>query len=593
VGFYKLIILQLNMHFNTKYIFQGDSKDEIANKINYNFNQIVSFAVGPNGLGGLQGPTGFRGPAGPKGSPGGTGTRASSWFKQSRQPSGSLNQYDVWVNTGSSEGQVFSYSATGSWNFTGFTIFDSTYFFTYSWILGPAGATDKYVIGLADTVNASDLTLVISDQTVSVANSNPNKSKVVVSTSDQTTRPIFSFGKSGAISNYVPSFYWQNAGNSNDLIFKSNGQFEVSSFLKFEIDSSGSPMIFRGNDFNSNSRNFNLRGIGNFDFSSNTTIGGGANFSVTSSNLILSPQNFTFNGPIRVSGSNPGGYVVDDFPAVAQLDGGISLISTPNSTNTFRFDDLTGNPVFSGKPFGTYDSGKFAQAIFGSTGGNAGGTAGPYFYSVQKLKRVSLPTVRLRAFEYQNPSTVSLIQNIIDLSSATFWDRNVIVVNPTSFSSSSTNVYIRIPSTYLGSLPPVYSPGKANYFRVLLDTQSTNPSTFSIAGIVFTVADFSVDPNNPTQQTNYINFSGSGCQFIDLQWLSLSNLLNENPRVFYKTCTGNGNYLNLTNYFAVGALPLLHLCLLMVVVILEVVGTQVVAAVAEVAMAVAVSCLKL
>lgn len=543
------------MHFNTKYIFQGDTKDEIVNKINYNFNQIVSFAVGPNGLGGIQGPTGFRGPAGPKGIAGGTGTRSASWFKQSSQPQGSINQYDVWVNTSSSQGQVFAYSATGSWNFTGFSIFDSTYFFTYSWILGPAGSTDKYVIGLADTANAASQTLVISDQGVSVANSNPNKSKVVVSTADQITRPIFSFGKSGAISSRIPSFYWGNTGNSNDLIFSSNGQFDLSSFLRMEIDSSSSSMIFRGNDFNSTSRSFNLRGIGNFDFSANTTIGGGSNFSVTSSNLTITPQSFSHIGPIRISGSNPGGYVLNDFPAVPQLEGGVSLVSTPNSTNTFRFDDLTGSPIFSGKPFGTVDSGKFAQTIFGSTGGNSGGTGGPYFYHVQKTKNISLPVVRLRAFQYQNTSTVSLIQNIIDISSPSYWDRNVLVVNPTSLSSTSSNVYLKLPSTYLGSLPPVYSPGKSNYFRVLLNTADTNPLTVSIAGIVFVLNDFSVDPNNPTAQTTYVTFTGSGCKFIDLQWISLSNQFNENPRLFYKTCTGEGNYLNLTNYFAVGALP--------------------------------------
>lgn len=543
------------MHFNTKYIFQGDSKDGIVNKINYNFNQIVSFAVGPNGLGGIQGPTGFRGPAGSKGVPGGTGTRSSSWYKQASQPQGSVDQYDVWVNTSSSEGQVFAYSATGSWNFTGFSIFDSTYFFTYSWILGPAGSTDKYVIGLADTANAASQTLVISDESVNVTNSNPNKSKVVVSTADQTIRPIFSFGKSGAISTQIPSFYWGNTGNSNDIIFSSNGQLEVSSFLKMEIDSSLSAMVLKGNDFNSTSRNFNLRGIGNFDFSANTTVGGGSIFSVASSNLTITPQAFSHNGPIRVSGSNPGGYVMNDFPSVPQLEGGVSLSSNPNSTNTFRFDDLTGSPIFSGKPFGTIDSGKFAQTVFGSTGGNSGGTGGPFFYHVQKTKNISLPVVRLRAFQYQNTSTVTLIQNIIDISSPSYWDRNMLIVTPTSLSSTFTNVYLKLPSTYLGSLPPVYSPGRSNYFRVLLNTTDTNPSTVSIAGIVFVLTDYSVDPNNPTEQTTYVNFSGTQCKFIDFQWISLSNQFNQNPRLFYKTCTGEGNYLNLTNYFAVGAIP--------------------------------------
>jgi hypothetical protein len=74
------------MHFNTKYIFQGDSQRDITNKINYNFDQILSFAVGPDGHIGPRGATGLYGPAGYKGASGATGTRASKIFKQPTQP---------------------------------------------------------------------------------------------------------------------------------------------------------------------------------------------------------------------------------------------------------------------------------------------------------------------------------------------------------------------------------------------------------------------------------------------------------------------------------------------------------------------------
>lgn len=542
------------MHFNTKYIFQGDSKTEIVNKINYNFNQIMSFAVGPDGTVGPQGPTGSKGPAGKKGIAGSTGQRASVWYKQSTQPLGSVNPYDLWIDTSSSNGEVNFYSATGSWNFTGFSIFDSNYFSTYSWILGPAGSTDKYVIGFSDTANAANLSLVISDEVLDSLNSNPNKSKVVISTADQISRPILSFNKSGAISSNTPSFYWENTGSSSDLIFKSNGELDVTSFLNFGIDTSLASILLQGSNFNSYSTSFNLRGIGDFDFSANTTVGGGANLAISTSNLTLTSQYLTYGGPLRISGSTPGGYVLNDSPTVSQLSGGVSLDVTFKSANSFRFDDLTGNPVLSGKPSGVYSSGNFAQTVFGSTGGFSGGTAGPYSYHVQKIKTISLPAVSVTAYTYPNTTSPITINNVIDISSSSYWDRNVLVITPTSYSSSG-GVYIRVPASYLTTINSVYSPGKANYFRILLNTTDTNPSSISILGLVFTVTDFSQNVNNPSSLLSYTNFGSSGCKFLDLQWLAVSNATNANPRLFYKTCVGAGAYVNLTNFYSVGSPP--------------------------------------
>jgi hypothetical protein len=74
------------MHFNTKYIFKGDTQKEIIGKINYNFDQILSFAIGPDGHPGPRGATGIYGPAGKRGAMGNTGPRASQWYKQPTEP---------------------------------------------------------------------------------------------------------------------------------------------------------------------------------------------------------------------------------------------------------------------------------------------------------------------------------------------------------------------------------------------------------------------------------------------------------------------------------------------------------------------------
>jgi hypothetical protein len=540
------------MGFNTKYIFKGDSKNEIVEKINYNFNQIISFAAGPNGTSGPRGATGTRGPAGKKGSTGSTGERAINWFKQSTTPTGSINEFDLWINTSSGNGQVNAYGATGSWNFTGFSIFDSKYFSTYSWILGPGGLKDKYVIRLSDTSNAESQTLVISDRILSSTTSNPNKSKVVISTADQTDQPILSFGKSGSISNSVPSFYWESSGQNTDLSFRSDGDFDINSLLTFGIDVSLASILLRGNSFNSNSSTFKLIGNGDFDFFSNVTLGAGGNFLVSSTNLTVTGQYFNYSQPLRISGSDPGSYVINDVPVIAQNSAGVYLEVSSRSSYSFRFDDFTGNPIFSGNPGGTAGTGNFAQTVFGSTGGISGGTGGPYFYHVQKTGSVSLPPITLSAFTYPSDVVGTIYNNVVDISNPTIWDRNVILVTPTAIPNSG-GVYLRVPSTFQNNLFPVFTNGRSNKFRVLLNTNEVNPNTTSILGLIFTVADFGQNQNQSVNKINAITFSGSGCKFIDLQWIGISNLLNSNPRLFYKTCTGSGGFVNLTNYYSVGA----------------------------------------
>ena len=111
------------MHFNTKYIFKGDTKKDIVEKINYNFDQILSFAVGPDGHQGAMGATGIYGPAGRRGSTGASGIRASNWYKQPTEPL-SPNTNDVWIDNSITDGniKVFNYPIpSNTWNDSGYT----------------------------------------------------------------------------------------------------------------------------------------------------------------------------------------------------------------------------------------------------------------------------------------------------------------------------------------------------------------------------------------------------------------------------------------------------------------------------------------
>lgn len=94
------------MSFNTNYILPGDDKNQIIEKVNYNFSQILSNAMGLPGQSGIIGATGIIGQVGKDGAPGPTGTRDSEWYFQQNQPFGDipfnespLRNYDVWVDT--------------------------------------------------------------------------------------------------------------------------------------------------------------------------------------------------------------------------------------------------------------------------------------------------------------------------------------------------------------------------------------------------------------------------------------------------------------------------------------------------------------
>ena len=549
------------MHFNSKYIFQGDSQKEISNKINYNFDQIVSFAVGPDGHLGPRGGTGLYGPAGYKGASGATGTRASKIFKQPTQPiPAEIQQYDVWVDNSSGEGDVKVLGATGTWSYSGYSFFTSSYFATFSGIQGPAGSTDKYVVGIKDVANSPDISLVLSDGDPVPSYSNPNKSKLLVATQDQITTPIMSFAKSGAISQGTPSFYWDSVGSNRDLNYKSTGDLDITSQLGLTVDSSLARTLLFGNNFNLTASSFTVGGSGDFQLASNTTVGSGGVFNIKSSNLLLSSSYLTHIDPTTIYAST-GGYVLNDVPNSAGLNSGITVATTASANETFSINDLTGNPILSGKPYGTIDTGKHSETIFGSTGGATGGTAGPFSYHVRKAPQVIKSTITVNSVALY-PSTAAgttTLNNVFDLSQTSLWDSNVIVVTPTLYTAGSQGgVYLRVPASYLNTLDPVYSTGKTNIYRILLNNLDSILYTRYIQGLVFSYTNYWSGGLTSTSVLSYVDFptavgSTRLCQYIDLHWLGAANTTNLNPRLFYKACNGVGGYVELTNLNSIGS----------------------------------------
>jgi hypothetical protein len=562
------------MHFNTKYILTGDSASEIRKKINYNFDQIISFAIGPDGHQGPKGPDGYDGPAGHKGLTGLTGLRGTIWYKQDDQPGNSSNPFDLWIDSNTSDYQVNSKGTTGAWSYTGYSLFTSPYFASYDGIIGPAGVTDKYAIGIKSGVGlAESLTsLIVGDLGLGTTGANPNRSKLLVSTEDQTARPIFTFSKTGAISSGVPAFYWRTSGASASLRYNSTGGLEISSLLGLSVDSYTARALLYGNYANiTSTQSVTIGGTGDFYLFSNTTVGQGGNFAVESTTMRLTSSLLSLYRPTKISTTSTtaaSGFVLDttkNLPSGTTISArGIELYaadSTPNAL--FEFRDLKDAPIFSASPRGSLDSGKHSQVTFGSTGGaTAGATGGPYFYHVKRVKEVrgATTTVTCRAW---TGTTITWppgpVYNVMDLSSTTLWDSDVILVTPTSFTFASNNyVFIRIPSSYSTNLDGVYSGGYANKYRIFLNDITTS-SSYVIAGLVYDY--FTKAGTNIITNTALITFNAPGafstgdkCLYVDITYLAPASTTNGNPRVFWKTCNGVSGFINLSNLYSIGSI---------------------------------------
>ena len=221
-------------------ILQGDNQSIIVDKLNYNFDQILSAGGGPQGAQGLIGPTGPIGPQGPQGVQGAQGPSGTKWFVQDAQPaSGGItgsNPWtyptlgDYWLDPDSANQDIYVFSTTG-WINTGYGLNAGDLFQKVTPIDINGGATAQAILLAGAT--ADDKSLVLSDTSVgdytpggtAIVNLNYENSKLKVATKDDRTK-LISFGRStydaspggsgSASSSYNPYIAW-------DLSFNPSG----------------------------------------------------------------------------------------------------------------------------------------------------------------------------------------------------------------------------------------------------------------------------------------------------------------------------------------------------------------------------------
>lgn len=493
--------------FNTKYIFPGDNKNEILDKINFNFFQVLSNAVGEKGPIGDVGPTGLRGQAGRDGQPGITGDRAANWYFSAVEPSSAVSQEnDVWVNTGTTGGQEIYFYSSGSWVSSGQSLSSSGQFSTLIGASGPGGASDSNAIYINGT--PSDKTLVLSDATGTTGNINPNLAKLLISTDAATTAefPNLSFAKTflPQTPGGIVSFKWRTAGSnySNEWILPGNSTLQ-----------SGTQSVYSGTGgvVLQSSGNMFLTSQSFLNFTGATGTSGAFSLSTTN-NLNLTSSNVNVSGSVATVTLSSGGtaYIQASSNASVPLvdlqsqASGVYIEADSSTTDQMlKILDKNDYPIISAGR-----QNKFTWGSAGSTG-----------YHQAKGVTLTQPST----FPTFTRSTFT--NNYLDAGSPT---NDMCIITPTysgpSQADGKTNrVYLSVGSNYSWATG-IVGGDQSRTFDFFL-----NSSTYSFGGIrVVTTGASSVN----TAQINDAGTGITGCQHIRLTFFGNSTIANLHYQAF-------------------------------------------------------------
>ena len=229
-------------------ILQGDNQNTIVDKINYNFDQILSAGGGPQGQQGLIGPTGPIGPQGVQGPQGLQGATGTKWFVQDSAPAkgsiGGFNPWlyptlgDYWIDPDSIEQDIYVFNTTG-WTYTGYGLAAGDIFQKISPVNFSGSLTGSAVLFSG---TAGPQTLVLSDSDIygitgytpsgnAIDNINYENAKLkIASRNDRTNLISFSHsdfdttntsGLNPATGNYTwnPSIQWESASPATNTFY--------------------------------------------------------------------------------------------------------------------------------------------------------------------------------------------------------------------------------------------------------------------------------------------------------------------------------------------------------------------------------------
>lgn len=284
-------------------IEEGDSQKNIADKVNYNFQEILVYGGGPYGRIGKEGPQGFKGLIGPTGSYGDIGQRGTIWTVGPCQPTNtsSINN-DFWMKTDENNA-VYIFSSSG-WSLYGVYVSVNDLFDILGPISTSSGVSSKYGYFLS-SVSPISYTMVLSDSTISSGSStspnpipNPQYSKMVISIyGNDPTKNIVEFNKSDyqstlSYSSGTPKFYWLQGATADigsyGLGFKNGGKTLIQTTSNTLLQSTSGSVDFTSTGININSSSFG----DSIDFN----LSNGITFNTGTGIAYFSTNNFSYDG---------------------------------------------------------------------------------------------------------------------------------------------------------------------------------------------------------------------------------------------------------------------------------------------------------
>lgn len=517
------------MSFNTNYILPGDDKNQIIGKVNYNFSQVLSNAVGLPGQSGILGATGIIGQVGKDGSIGSTGTRANKWYFQQTPPFGDipysqapLINYDVWVDTspGATGGPNRIYQYNKNYTFGQYPFWvdtDSNFaidsnFTLLQGVSGPGEVTEKnaIVIGSGGT-SPAETTFVFTDRSVTANNANPRYSKILVESDTSTTAslPLFSFGKTFYTKSDLPSFFWQNTGDNYDIKFSSGGEMFIQSQATGTYSSTGETASLVASGINWNS-------------STTASIIGPSGISINASTLGLSSLNVQLQtGGLSLPSMNTGMGATSSGSDYALSINGSLLDSQTGERTVLGYAGFYGgtrqNSLFLGvsganlftvgnSPAASQINATTAALGIGYTGsqGVSGGTGANIVKSYQSITSSASSTSIFNGLNINNYIQVTPSSDVIVI--------NAVPTGPVSSDGRSGRIWL-----LLTGIDSYLEAGNASCIDIFLNGSTTSiggisvPTNYSYAPSEYYIRDFGATTPGPTGGCRHvrINFYGS------------------------------------------------------------------------------------
>jgi len=316
---------------NIQSLNYSDDQNQIVNKLNNNFDEMIELHGGTQGNIGPTGGDGSIGLAGEKGPTGLSGPRGTRWFVRSSQPGGTGSyaiEGDYWVEVSTSK--IYIFTDLG-WQDTGYTLASSNVLFRNVDYTSIGGSSGRAIT--ENKPSPSLYTFILGDQSPETTPLvNKSLSKFVVSTDTSLNDgALLEFSKSdiedGSISDYSshPTFSWASSNSqNNDLVLDVPGG-------KFYIGGSG------GIDVTGSSINLDSSTGITFDGVYGIWATGGINMNFPSGTSVISSQNLetgpTFTQVRRALSLSP--TLISSSPSIYVDSGSTGALKTERTADTF------------------------------------------------------------------------------------------------------------------------------------------------------------------------------------------------------------------------------------------------------------------